>query len=61
MYIAELSELSDLGSDLIAEIKSIRFSLPLERLIKASAFVADKNNGLGGILERITSVQLNAE
>ncbi|MDR3573724.1 MAG: hypothetical protein P4L50_07675 [Anaerolineaceae bacterium] len=38
----------------------IRFYLPLERLIKVNGYVADAKNGLPGILDRISAVELNA-
>lgn len=59
MYIGRLSEVRETGHNLIAEIKSIRFSLPLERLIKVNGYVADTGNGLLGILNRIAAVRLN--
>jgi hypothetical protein len=61
MYIGPLDEVCKIGHDLIAEIKSIRSSLPFERLIKVSGYVAEAENGLPGILNRISAVKLNTE
>lgn len=61
MYVGPLTEVCETGHDLIAAMKSIRFSLPLERLIKVNGYVADPKNGLPGILDRISAVELNAD
>ena len=61
MYIGRLSEVCETGKNLITEMKSIRFSLPLERLIKVNGYVADAENGLPGTLNRILAVRLNTD
>ena len=61
MYIGRLSAVCETGQSLIAEMKSIRFSLPLERLIKVNGYVAAAESGLPGILNRISTLRLNTD
>lgn len=61
MWVGSLEAVRELGSAFITEIKSIRFSLPLERLYKVESFVGDVQNSVEGILKKIASVRLNVE
>jgi hypothetical protein len=61
MHIGPLRGLCEVGQSLVTEMKSMRAALPLERLIKVSKYVADSDNGLDGILNRISAIRLNSD
>ena len=61
MHIGPLRGLNEVGQSLIAEMRSVRAALPLERLIKIMRYVADADNGLDGILSRISMIRLNSD
>jgi hypothetical protein len=61
MHIGPLSRLREIGSRFVADMKSIRAALPLERVIKVKKFVGDPDNGLEGILRQISAIQLKSD
>lgn len=60
MWIGPLAALRAIADDLVVQLKTIRRSLPLERVIKANAYADDAQLGIAGLRDRIAALNLGS-
>ena len=61
MWIGSLRLIQSIADDFIVQMRTIRNALPLERLIKASAYAADPQHGIDGLRDRIAVCRVKGD